>query len=924
MPRRHSAAAAAAEATAILSNRLAAVVVLGIINVARLPGVGANRYPPFGLSTATTSFSSASPCASALAGLRARSVDLTPDDGGLDATVLIEGFETVRKTSTVWALGTPVCPVAALFAGYAVDPATPIPLISFQVLVEDVDIGAATDLGTGLDSLVSLETGRMSLTVRTVGRYRVWLQATTPRSDRQPPVNVTDFVFHVRTGPHMQGCGDHGTAIDPDPLGENTTFRCACVGKYVGDNCQIPPDTASPANGPNNTSCSSNSIMHDAVPYDQSFTCNCTAGYGGDNCQTPPDTSASAGGSSDGAVSAATVIGAVVFLGLAAVVLFAARGRLAALRVVAQLHSFAKRTDATAAESDAYTAAMFEALDLGIDQLVPALVARGADPDARHPITHQLAHAIVLSRPDPDCEVLEPLFRSSCLIDAEIGALVAGPQQRVALEAVLVALAVDPPPNMSGTMLHTVVEACLHGHLGADHAVAFSERLLADFPSLLITVDELRRTAGDIAMQCDKAVELERLLTVVLHNTFQLTHPSEPIYRSPTALVLDCRILPTTTSDTKSLAQSDWAFPRRGGVRGGRRDPSRGLSDGNPTPLVIKLITDLGSWQREIHMRDALLGAAGESVVQIVSVASSDPDAPEQVGTMVLVCDPFVGQGPGGRVRHGVASDLTAEFPYAIVMEKADRNLLEIITNERLSAGPIGLIRFTAAKIGVCIATLHASGTVHGDIKPRNVVRTANHTFGNTFKLIDLDMAYVACLSPAAGAATGLPHVHASAKKIRETSAYASPELIRWAQVGGAGRGATDPITNLASAAKTDIWSFGMLLYELITGRPLLAHAYDKASTVAEARLRAWDGLQKSEEMQLHTLHPSEDATALIDLLQWCLTPTQSSGRRRWPTCFPTRSSNLPRDQCASTLPCSTSGTSSRRTPAGTDPRAGS
>ena len=72
---------------------------------------------------------------------------------------------------------------------------------------------------------------------------------------------------------------------------------------------------------------------------------------------------------------------------------------------------------------------MFEALDLGIDRLVPLLVARGADPDARHPTTHQHAHAIVLSRPAPDAEVLEPLFRSRCVIDAEIGAMVADPPQ---------------------------------------------------------------------------------------------------------------------------------------------------------------------------------------------------------------------------------------------------------------------------------------------------------------------------------------------------------------------------------------------------------------------------------------------------------------------------------------------------------------
>ena len=732
------------------------------------------------------------------------------DRHDLDTTVVLPGINTTR------------CNFSAMFANAATDDKTGEPQISFGVVVEDWDTHTPADLG---DAPLYNDAGRVSLNLKKKGRFRAKLQAFTVRPDGRHTLDLTEMTLDVRL---------------PDTYDAATQAKRDCSG-----NGAVAEDLDTAAH---------------SLPQNDVYNCSCTGSWTGKDCgeiavqNHPAPSDSIIDGVEDRVLLLSTIIGLVLVA-----VAIVARGRLATRRAVIHLHALAKGTTATAAGPEAYTAAMFKALDLGVDELVPRLIDRGADPNARHLTTHRHAHSILLSRPFPDCKVLEPLFRSSCVIDAGVGALIVGPQQRAALETVLTALAHDPPQSStSSTVLHAVVEACLHNHLDQGHAAAFSKRLLTEAPPLLYSVDALGRTAGDVAMQCDDAVELERLLTVVLYDTFQLTTPSEHLYQSPTAVVLDCRMLAT------AAAPSNWASARR---------TTGGLPDSSPPspPLVIKLMTDSSSWYREINMRGALSGDAAASVVQIVSVASSDPEAPGQVGKLQLVRDP----GPGsGRGRHAMASTLTAEFPYAIVMDKADRNLLEVIANERLSAEPIGVLRSTAAKVGTCIAKLHACDAVHGDIKPRNVVRTADRAFGTTFMLIDLDMAYVAASSTEADATpSGLPRVHASALKLRETSAYVSPELFRWAQVGGVGDGAPEPITGPASAVKADIWSFGVLLYELVTGTPLLAHAYDTVSSATEARLLAWDGLQNPELAQLRRLHQSEGATALIDVLQWCLDP---------------------------------------------------
>lgn len=150
-----------------------------------------------------------------------------------------------------------------------------------------------------------------------------------------------------------------------------------------------------------------------------------------------------------------------------------------------------------------------------------------------------------------------------------------------------------------------------------------------------------------------------------------------------------------------------------------------------------------------------------------------------------------------------------------LVMEYVEGETLDrLIGTRRLPLRDA--IRY-AAQMADALAAAHASGIVHRDLKPGNIIVTADsRTRERTAKLLDFGIAKWAEESYApAGAATRTAAPETTEGTLLGTICYMSPEQLEGRSID----------------ARSDVFSFGTLLYEMVTGRQPFA----RGSTLATA-----------------------------------------------------------------------------------------
>jgi TolB-like protein len=122
---------------------------------------------------------------------------------------------------------------------------------------------------------------------------------------------------------------------------------------------------------------------------------------------------------------------------------------------------------------------------------------------------------------------------------------------------------------------------------------------------------------------------------------------------------------------------------------------------------------------------------------------------------------------------------------------------------ERLRAQPMSLedVLNVAVQVAGALAAAHANGIVHRDIKPENIILRSD----GIAKVLDFGLAKLTGeQSPASvdGEAATHAHLKTDSGVVMGTATYMSPEQARGLQVD----------------ARTDVFSLGVVLYELLTG----------------------------------------------------------------------------------------------------------
>ena len=207
--------------------------------------------------------------------------------------------------------------------------------------------------------------------------------------------------------------------------------------------------------------------------------------------------------------------------------------------------------------------------------------------------------------------------------------------------------------------------------------------------------------------------------------------------------------------------------------------------------------------------------------------------------------------------------ELTSEYPFLLVMQLADRTLLQTIDHDQLAGKDFIAIRNIVDDLAYALDAAHAKKGIHADFKPLNAVGD-----GTAWKIIDFD---VFCQ---------LDHPFGGKPP---SSGYCPPEMARvlLRAMDDQGEVNGEKLAEYKASIAYDLWSFGVVLYHLCYGRPLWLTDINDNAAPEDLRTLASEPdlpLQRALDKALNkgeTRSASIDLKAATDLLRKLLEPDE-------------------------------------------------